>query len=117
MRVEVIAAHTSQYPEPICFAVGEPIQVGRGDPNFPGWFWCRTAAGSAGWVHQSFLAESDLHGGSTTSVAAYSARELTVSGGERGTLLRQLDGWAWLRLDGGEEGWIPMSCFAPRDGK
>jgi SH3-like domain-containing protein len=104
MQVEIIAPYTSQYPDPIHFTAGEMLQVGREDPEFPDWFWCRTQTGKEGWVHRSFL-----NGSAGEAVADYSAHELTVSGGERGLLLQRLDGWACLRLDGGEQGWIPES--------
>jgi SH3-like domain-containing protein len=104
----VARTYKSQYPDPICFDAGVPVQVERGDGEFPGWFWCRTQTGKEGWVHHSFLAGRD---GTTTSVLAYSAKELTVMGGERATLINLLDGWAYIRLDDGREGWIPESHF------
>jgi SH3-like domain-containing protein len=106
MAIEVITAYTSQYSDPICFDAGVAVQVGRSDPEYPGWFWCRARSGKEGWVHHSFLAASE---GTTTSVRAYSARELTVIGGERGALIQLLDGWAHIRLENGDEGWIPDS--------
>lgn len=106
MLVAVTKAYTAQYPDPICFDAGEAVQVERGDPEYPGWYWCRAASGREGWVHRSYLAAC---AGMTTSARAYSARELTVAGGERGTLLDSLDGWAFIRLDTGDEGWLPES--------
>ena len=104
MSVEVTNAYTSQYPDPICFETGAELEVKRGDPQYPGWFWCREASGKEGWVHQSFLTACT---GTTTSIRAYSARELTAVVGERGLLVELLDGWAYIRLDSGREGWIP----------
>jgi SH3-like domain-containing protein len=106
MTIEVIKAYTAQYLDPISFGVGEAVQVERGDSEFPGWFWCRAPSGKEGWVHHSFLAGS---AGTTTSIRPYSARELTVNSGDQGTLLQLLDGWAYIRLDAGGEGWIPES--------
>ena len=105
-RVTVTKPYTAQYPDPIRFDAGETVQVERGDPEYPGWFWCRAASGREGWVHRSFLAAC---AGTTTAVRAYSARELTVGEGERGVLLHELDGWVCIRLDTGDEGWIPES--------
>ena len=104
MRVEIIAPYSSQYPDPIRFAAGELVEVGREDGEFPGWFWCRSQAGKEGWVHQSFL---DGVAGEAIAVADYSGNELTVSGGEQGLLIQLLDGWACVRLDAGDQGWIP----------
>jgi SH3-like domain-containing protein len=105
-QAEIIQAYTSQYPDPICFGAGEAVQVLRGDAEFPGWFWCRASSGKEGWVHRSFLAAET---GDTTSTQAYSAKELSVSAGARGTVCQSLDGWVLLKLDGGDEGWIPES--------
>jgi SH3-like domain-containing protein len=106
MFVQITRAYTSQYPAPIFFEAGAVVQVEREDPECPGWFWCSTLAGREGWVHRSFLAAC---AGTTTSVQAYSAKELTTVGGERGTLVQVLDRWAYIRLDDGNEGWIPES--------
>lgn len=104
MSIEVTKAYASQYPDPICFEVNATIQFDREDPEFPGWFWCRLPSGKEGWVHRSFLAASL---GTTMAIRAYSAKELTAAAGERGTLLHLLDGWAFVRLESGGEGWIP----------
>ena len=106
MLVTVVKAYTAQYSDPICFEAGEAVQVERGDLEYPGWFWCRVASGKEGWVHPSFLAECS---GTTIGIRAYSATELTATEGERGTLIETLDGWVCLRLDRGDEGWIPES--------
>ena len=110
MLIEVIKAYASSYPDPIGFDAGASVNVEREDSEYPGWFWCRVPSGKEGWVHRSFLAETV---GATTSVVAYSARELTLTGGERGVVVRSLDGWTLVRLDSGEEGWLPASHVHP----
>ena len=112
MRVTVTKAYTSQYSDPICFEANATLQVERADSEFPGWFWCRAPSGREGWVHRSFLAGT---AGTTTSVRAYSARELTVKDGDQATLIESLDGWVCIRLETGEEGWIPETHVQPRD--
>ena len=106
MQVTITRAYTSQYSDPICFEANVAVEVERADSEYPGWFWCRAPSGREGWVHRSFLAAG---AGTTTSVRAYSARELKVKGGERGTLIEQLDGWVCIRLETGDEGWVPES--------
>lgn len=112
MSVEVIKAYKAQYPDPICFEAGAVVKVGRQDSEYPGWFWCRAPSEKEGWVHQSFLAANI---GTTTSVHPYSARELTAVGGERGTAIHCLDRWVYIRLDSGDEGWIPQSHVLMRE--
>jgi SH3-like domain-containing protein len=106
MFVEVTKPYTSQYHDPICFEAGDVVQVGHEDSEYPAWFWCRASSGKQGWVHRSFLTTC---AGISTGVKAYSAKELTVVGGERGTLIHLLDGWMYVRPDSGGEGWIPQS--------
>jgi SH3-like domain-containing protein len=95
MRVEVIKAYKAQYKDPISFERGVIVQVLRGDSEFPNWFWCRAPSGKEGWVHQSFLADTAA---TTKTTQPYSARELTVNGGELGTKIESLDGWTYIRL-------------------
>ena len=110
MRVEITTAWTSHYPDPVQFDAGAEIQVERGDAEYPGWYWCRVPSGKEGWVHQSFLSAT---AGTVTALETYTARELTVCQGVCGDLMRVLDGWAWIRLETGDEGWIPESHVRP----
>jgi hypothetical protein len=103
-RIRVAKAYVSAYPEPIHFDTGASLSVGRDDADYPGWYWCRSEIGREGWVHRSFLAAC---AGQTRSVRAYSAKELTVLGGELGEAMESLDGWVYVRLDSGDEGWLP----------
>jgi len=84
MVTEVIETYTAQYDDPISFDAGVAVQVPQATLSFEaGQVLC--AFGQRGWVHQSFL---DDAAGTTKSTQAYSARELSVSGGERGCVLR-----------------------------
>ena len=104
--VEVITAYQAQYQDPIAFEAGEDVIVEREDSEFRHWFWCRAKSGKQGWVHRSFLSAD---AGIAKGLRAYSAKELTASPGERGTLIHSLDGWAHVHLDRGEKGWLPES--------
>jgi hypothetical protein len=105
MLIKVIKPYTAQYPDPISFEAGATVHVEHDDPEWPGWFWCRVASGKVGWVHRSFL---ETCSGATAALRAYSARELTVVGREQGVAIYQLDGWVYIRLDTGIEGWLPQ---------
>jgi len=102
--VVVREAYAAQYQDPIAFRCGDEVQVGRPDTRFTEWFWCRGPDGKEGWVHRSFLA---LSGGRAVATSGYSARELTVSVGDRGQVVRILDGWAYLQLENNRAGWVP----------
>ena len=102
--VIVREAYTAQYGDPIALRHGDPVQVQRADAEFTEWLWCRGPDEKEGWVHRSFLSHSS---GRAVAVADYSAKELTVAAGEQVRIIRVLDGWAFVELDGSEGGWVP----------
>jgi hypothetical protein len=108
----VVNSYVAQYANPIEFAAGEWIEVEREDPEYPGWWWCRASSGKEGWVHCSFLGRS---GKSAKGLSAYSARELSVVGGERGRIVHWLAGWVCLRLESGLQGWLPETHVRRED--
>ena len=97
-------AYTAQYRDPIAFRQGDAIQVERADAEFTEWRWCRGPDEKEGWVHRSFLSQSS---GRAVAVTDYSAKELTVSAGEQARMIRVLDGWAFVEVDGRGVGWVP----------
>lgn len=103
-KVMVREAYAAQYGDPIAFRHGDPIQVQWSDAEFTEWLWCRGPDEKEGWVHRSFLSQS---GGRAVAVSDYSAKELTVAAGEQARMIRVLDGWALVELDGSEVGWVP----------
>ena len=106
MFVSILKSYTAKYADGIRFDAGEPVQVERNDPEFPGWYWCRTSSGQEGWVHQSFLAATE---GETVSLQPFSGNEVTVTVGERAFQVCSLDGWSWVKLDDSRQGWIPSA--------
>jgi SH3-like domain-containing protein len=103
-EVVVREAYAAQYGDPIAFSRGDPIQVQRADAEFTEWLWCRGPDEKEGWVHRSFLSQVS---GRAVAVSDYSAKELTVTVGEQARMIRILDGWAFVELDGGGVGWVP----------
>ena len=103
-KVTVHEAYAAQYGDPIAFRQGDPILVQRADPEFIEWFWCRGPDGKEGWVHRSFLSQPS---GRALAVSDYSAKELTVAAGELARVIRVLDGWAFVEIDGSGVGWVP----------
>src|SRR6476620_7829899 len=103
-KVIVREAYTAQYGDPIALCHGDPVQVQRADAEFTEWLWCRGPDEKEGWVHRSFLSQSS---GRAVAVSDYSAKELTVAVGEQARIIRILDGWAFVELDGSGAGWVP----------
>jgi SH3-like domain-containing protein len=103
-EVVIREAYAAQYGDPIAFRHGDKVQVQRTDAEFPEWLWCRGPDEKEGWVHRSFLSQSCGH---AIALVDYSAKELTVAAGEQGRMIRILDGWALVELEGSRMGWVP----------
>jgi SH3-like domain-containing protein len=103
-RVVVAMPYDAQYSDPISFRAGEHVHVGRADPDYPAWFWCRGPGAKEGWVHESLLSGCERI---ATALKEYSARELNVRAGDSGRVVHMLGGWAYLQLDDGRVGWVP----------
>jgi SH3-like domain-containing protein len=104
LEVMIREAYAAQYRDPITLRHGDTVQVQRADAEFTEWLWCRGPDEKEGWVHRSFLSQSS---GRVVAISDYSAKELTVAAGERGRMIRILDGWAFIELDGSRVGWVP----------
>jgi hypothetical protein len=112
MKVVVVRQHRSSYPDPITFACGDVLSVGRRDMEFPGWIWVTLENGNQGWAPEQYL---DCHepGSSATATEHYSARELGTAVGETLTLHRELKHWLLVENSSGEIGWVPAATTAP----
>ena len=74
-RVRVRLGYEVQYPDPLRVRAGDPVSVGREDPEFPGWKWCKGPDGREGWVPVELLSNE---GPDAVVLQDYSARELAV---------------------------------------
>ena len=101
--------YTPQYPDPITVRAGERVQIGRDDPEFPGWWWCTASDGREGWVPEQLL---QRNGGEAAMLRDYTARELAVRAGTEVRLGEVVHGWVWATDAAGGSGWIPLTCVA-----
>lgn len=114
-QVIAIAAHRSEYPEPITFTAGTVLQVGEHyaeNAQWKNWYFCTTAEGAGGWVpEQVFQRASDP--ALAVALQDYTARELDIDVGERLIATREMNGWKWCQKQSdGESGWLPMAVLA-----
>ena len=110
-NARVLHPHRSEYPRPITFDAGAPLQVGEryeGPECWHDWFWCETPGQEGGWVPALVIEIVD--GATARAREAYTARELNVDPGETVVATRMLNGWAWCERPGaGDSGWVPLT--------
>ena len=105
MRTAVLLRdYRTKYRDPLRFARGATVQVGRRDEEWPEFLWATDAGGRSGWVHQRWL---DGERGPATALRDYSARELDAAAGEPVRLLEEAGGWWWCENLQGAQGWLP----------
>ena len=108
MRYRVKRPHEASYEDPICVKAGEALTIEDRESEWPGWVWCVSASGRAGWVPLSVLAITDT---TCQATSDYSAVELTLSEGQEVTGSRIESGWVWVSDKRGLKGWIPLECL------
>jgi SH3-like domain-containing protein len=101
MRGRVITEWKIMYVDPITVAAGELISVGKEDPDWPGWRWCRDARGKEGWVPEAFISDGKR------IARDYTARELAASPGDEVEIVEEAAGWMWCTKAAGASGWMP----------
>ncbi len=111
----VVARVAHQIPErsPLHLAVGQRVEVGDRDTEWPEFVFVNAANG-CGWVPARHLSASS---GSAIVVAAYDTTELPTQIGERLEVVAEdlTSGWFWCRSPGGREGWVPIKTLDPSD--
>jgi hypothetical protein len=105
-RYRVVEEYRAAYEDPITLKAGEKLRFERRESEWPGWIWCYSPSGRAGWVPESWLT---LEGGACTALRDYSGAELSVEPGEEviGSLVES--GWVWVSSGTGRAGWVPLS--------
>lgn len=105
------AAHDIPDRSPIQLEVGERVEVGERDAEWPAFVFVTTHRG-AGWVPERHL---DRDGSVAVVRDAYDTTELPTHQGEQLEIIRedQPSGWTWCRASGGQEGWVPTKTLSP----
>jgi SH3-like domain-containing protein len=104
--------YTAQYRNPITVRAGDRVQVGRDDPEYPGWRWCTGPDGREGWVPEEFIKRQGEEG---VMLRDYTAQELDVRAGAEVSLGEATHGWVWATDAEGRAGWIPLTCLSTPD--
>lgn len=108
-KATVIKAHQSNYPRPISFKRGDRLLVGKADSDYPGWVWVKLDGGNQGWAPKQYIKTTD---NCSTALTDYTATELDINMGEELELVEQLNGWAWVKNQYQQCGWVPLNSIA-----
>ena len=111
-RVQSVLISDHEIPErpPLRVDVGEVVEVGDRDTQWPAFVFVTTADGS-GWVPARYI---DIDGSVGVVRVPYDTTELFASKGERVDIVRDdpESEWSWCRNDEGREGWVPHRVLA-----
>lgn len=99
-------AHEIPDRAPLRLAVGDEVQVGDRDTEWPEFVFV-TAAHGTGWVPARHLSEA---AGRALVTTAYDTTELTTRTREVVEVVTEdlISGWLWCRSGTGREGWVPV---------
>jgi hypothetical protein len=102
-------AHQISGRPPLRLAVGERVEVGERDSEWPEFVFVTASRGS-GWVPARHLSAP-----SPTAVVQtpYDTTELPTQSGDILEVLEEdlTSGWLWCRGPGGQEGWVPAKTI------
>jgi hypothetical protein len=98
-------AHDIPERDPIRVEVGDVVEVGDRDTEWPAFVFITGEAGG-GWVPSRHLSAET---GTATVETAYDTTELPTLIGEELEILEEdsPSGWLWCRAPDGREGWVP----------
>jgi hypothetical protein len=108
--VVAISAHEIPDRAPIQVQIGDQVDVGERDTEWPAFVFVTTHSGS-GWVPERHL---DRAGATAVVKQQYDTTELPTDEGEELEVLREdlTSGWLWCRANNDREGWVPERTVA-----
>jgi hypothetical protein len=110
--VAKVAHEVSERP-PILLTVGQQVDVGERDTEWPEFVFV-TAAHGSGWVPARYLSAPS---GSAVVVTGYDTTELPTHISEVLEVVAEdvPSGWLWCRSADGREGWVPVKTLEAAD--
>ncbi len=102
-------AHEIPDRPPLRLAIGERVNVGDWDQDWPEFVFVTTPHGS-GWVPARHLSSTS---GSAVARKAYDTTELATNAGDSLEVIDEdlTSGWLWCRATNGREGWVPSKTL------
>ncbi len=107
LKARVLEKYRGHYARPIRLRLGDVVQVGVRDEEWPAFAWVTTADGNAGWAPVAWL--RPVGGGRAMALREYDARELDAERGDAVLLHLEHGGWWWSERADGTQGWLPAA--------
>lgn len=107
MKLKISKSYLTKYLNPIILNKRDKVILGRKEqkPVWDGWIWAESD-NNAGQIPVQLVSTNDGING--IILDNYTAKELDVTEGDTVILIKELNGWYWVRhLITNEEGWIP----------
>jgi hypothetical protein len=106
MFARVLRDYRTQYHDPVTLVVGDLVELGARDSEWPEFIWGTDPGGRSGWIPGRVLTGDR---GTVCCIADYSARELDADAGETLRLIRETGGWWWCENARRHQGWLPAT--------
>ncbi|HEV8624318.1 MAG TPA: SH3 domain-containing protein [Acidimicrobiia bacterium] len=105
-QVTVHTAHVIPERAPIRVGIGEEVQIGERDSDWPEFVFV-TADGGSGWVPARHL---DIEGDRGVVHTPYDTTELPTNVGDVLDVVveDEQSGWVWCQAASGDQGWVPL---------
>ncbi|OGD54572.1 hypothetical protein A3K81_00850 [Candidatus Bathyarchaeota archaeon RBG_13_60_20] len=102
----VVKPHIASFDYSVPFSRGDRVEVGREDPEMPGWYWCKDRRGVHSWVPEEYL---ERRGDDGVITEAYDTQELNVEAGETLGYVTEVRHWTLCTARDGRVGWVPTA--------
>jgi uncharacterized protein YgiM (DUF1202 family) len=106
LTYRAIADYQVAYPDPLVVRAGEALVVGKEDPEYPGWVWCKDSTGKGWWFPDDCIERAE---GNYRARYDYAATELSATAGEELIMINKKGGWALCTNGRGQSGWLPVA--------
>lgn len=102
----VHTGYKTVYHNPIVLNEGDVVTLGREEESekWKGWVWAETSD-NKGWIPKQIV---NAEGTKGVITEFYTAKEVDVNAGDEVEVIKELNGWAWVKNVNGTEGWIPL---------
>jgi len=112
-RATAAAAHRIPDRAPLRLEVGDDVEVGERDSEWPEFVFV-TAPHGEGWVPARHLSATS---GRARVTHAYDTTELRTEPGDALEIMVEdrISGWLWCRSAAGREGWVPANTVQEDD--